>query len=74
MYDFIDTIEPFIVGLALLYWEVLCGFCFWQSCKSDGCLSTDSVSARDDDRVGRAMDAEPASRYQQATYAPTSSA
>ena len=35
MFDFVQMIEPYVVGLGVMLWEVFCGYCLWVSCLSD---------------------------------------
>jgi hypothetical protein len=35
MFQTIELIEPYLVGLALLSWELFVGWCFWSSIRSD---------------------------------------
>ena len=35
MSEFIQMIEPYVVCLSLVLWEVFCGYCLWACCVSD---------------------------------------
>ena len=35
MFQTIELIEPYLVGLALLLWESFVGWCLWASIRSD---------------------------------------
>ena len=35
MFDSVQIIEPYVVGLGLVLWEVFCGYCLWICCVSD---------------------------------------
>jgi len=35
MFDFLAMIEPYVVGLGLVFWEIFIGWCIWASVRTE---------------------------------------
>lgn len=75
MSDFIELIQPYIVGVGLVLWELFVGVCFWASVQCEnGLRRGESVSRPDRDHVNRASSERLPSGRSNTTHVPSTSA
>jgi hypothetical protein len=53
MFDVIHTIEPWVAGLAIAFWELFAGWCFWTSVRCERLESGRPTSDGDSGLVQR---------------------
>lgn len=74
MLEFIHMIEPYVVGLCLVVWEVFIGSCFWMAAKSDATRYVQPVSGDQREIMSRSRVQDDATTHSRSAHVPATSA